>query len=284
MQRKWYVYLVLLCVTVAWNIYYYRQYLIESYMYFAVRNEHIVISLSTTPHRINKLGPTLKTVLAQRAPVKAIYLNIPYVFKRDNIVYDIPIDILNNTKLTILRSDDFGPATKLLGTLAHADLPANAIIVTLDDDVIYPRNIVLHLAYQAKRNPQRAVGVIGAIPDNAAELGISKIMRNGALVSILQGYAGVAYRRHFFDASVFRIQDSISECIKSDDIYLSYYLALQGVQRQVVHNKYLTACDIRWQTAIGTDENSLHLLNPKPAEKHKACLDYLASHHASVVF
>lgn len=284
MQRKWPIYLILLSIIFTLNLYYYRKPLTERYMRYALQDEFIVISLSTTPHRIARIGPTLNTILAQKAPIKAIYLNIPYVFKRDNTIYQIPEWLLNNQKITILRSDDYGPATKLLGTLKNTNLPANAIIITLDDDVYYPDNLVLQLAYKAKQHPERAVGLIGANLDSDAELGITKIKKNDAIVNILQGYAGVAYRRHFFDNSVFEIDQAPTACINSDDIYLSYYLARHGVLRQVLHNAYINSCDIRWQTDIGTDNNSLHMLTPTPAEKHKICMDFLVTHDYQVVF
>jgi hypothetical protein len=284
MQRKWSIYLVLFSLIFISNLYYYRKPLIESYMRYELKDEFIVVSLSTTPHRIDKIGPTLATILAQKAPIKAIYLNIPYVFRRDNTAYQIPESLLNNHKIKILRSEDYGPATKLLGTLANTDLPANAIIITLDDDVFYPDNIVLQLAFKAKQHPERAIGIIGANPDPDAELGITKIHENDALVSILQGYAGVAYRRHFFDNSIFGILNTPPECINSDDIYLSHYLARHGIQRQVLNNDFVCACDIRWQTDIGTDANSLHKLTPTPAEKHKMCMNFLSEQDSQVVF
>jgi len=253
-------------------------------MRYALKNEYIVISLSTTPYRIDKIGPTLATILAQKAPIKTIYLNIPYVFKRDNTVYQIPEWLSNNNKIKILRSDDYGPATKLLGTLANANLPAHAIIITLDDDVYYPDNLILQLAYKAKLQPERAIGLIGANLDPAAELGITKIKKNDAIVSILQGYSGIAYRRYFFDNTVFEISKTPPECINSDDIYLSYYLARHGIQRQVLHNAYISACDVRWQTDIGTDNYSLHMLTPTPAEKHKNCMNFLTTQYSQVAF
>ncbi len=253
-------------------------------MRYALKDEYIVVSLSTTPHRIDKIGPTLDTLLRQNAPIKAIYLNIPYIFKRNNTMYKIPDWLLRIPNITILRSKDYGPATKLLGTLANADLPANAIIITVDDDVYYPKNLVLQLAYKAMQQPGRAIGIIGANPDPESELGITKIKQNDALVSILQGYAGVAYRKHFFNNSVFEIVETIADCINSDDIYLSHYLERHSIPRQVLSNNYINSCDIRWQTDIGTDNNSLHMLTPKPSEKHKNCLSFLLEQDLCGIF
>ena len=77
-----------------------------------------------------------------------MYLNIPWAYgirkKSENIV--IPEALLSymemsNGRLRILRSVDYGPATKLLPTLLLPDdeLPQNSIIITFDDDRIYTK-------------------------------------------------------------------------------------------------------------------------------------------------
>lgn len=261
-------------------------------MQFNLRNEHIVISLSTTPYRINELEPFLDKLLTQKGRVAAIYLNIPYVFKRKNIPYTIPTWLENKKGITILRCDDYGPATKLLGTLANVDLPPDTIIITVDDDVFYPDNLILQLAFKAKSNPSRAIGIIGANPDYDmngniplnSELGLVKIKTADAVVSILQGYAGIAYRKRFFDDKVFDITAAPTDCVNSDDIYLSFYLAKHGIQRQVLRNDYINPCKIYWETETGTNDTALHNLIPRPADKHRSCISYLKQQTPEVVF
>lgn len=261
-------------------------------MQFTLRKENIVISLSTTPYRINELEPFLDKLLQQKGKVSAIYLNVPYVFKRKNVPYTIPTWLEQKQGITILRSEDYGPATKLLGTLANADLPSDTIIITVDDDVYYPDNLILQLAYKAKQNPNRAIGIMGANPDYDSngnipydsELGLIKIKSADALVSILQGYAGVAYRKRFFNDEIFNIKSAPPDCINSDDIYLSFYLAKNGIQRQVLLNNYINGCKIYWQTETGTNNTSLHNLIPKPTDKHRSCIGYLKQQTPGVEF
>lgn len=292
MKKKWLAYLVVLLSFSVLNLFYYRQYFLEFWMRYNLGNEYIVVSLSTTPYRINDLSPTLETLFAQNAPIKQIYLNIPYHFERDNIEYQIPQYLLDEPRITILRTKDYGPATKLLGTLEKADLPPEAIIVTVDDDSIYPKNLVLQLAYKAMQHPDRAIGIMGANPDYDAngsipedsELGLIKIKQPNALVSVLQGYAGVAYRRHFFDDTVFDIAQAPKDCILSDDLYLSFYLAKHGIERQVLKNAYISSCDIGWDTPIGTSFTALHKLSPKPTDKHRSCLAFMHQQDPQVVF
>lgn len=274
------------------NVWHFRQNVIERWMQFNLRNEHIVISLSTTPYRINELEPFLDKLLQQKGNVAAIYLNVPYVFKRKNIPYTIPTWLEQKKGITILRCEDYGPGTKLLGTLANVDLPSDTIIITVDDDVFYPDNLILQLAYKAKLTPNRAIGIIGANPDYDtygnipfdSELGLIKIKTADALVSILQGYAGIAYRKNFFDDAVFDITSTPADCINSDDIYLSFYLARNGIQRQVLRNNYINGCKIYWETETGTNNTALHNLIPKPADKHRSCINYLKQQTPEVEF
>jgi len=254
-------------------------------MKLRLSKEYIVISLTTTPHRIANIADTLQTILAQKAPIKQIYLSIPYKFKRDDLEYIIPKWLSDNKKITILRTDDYGPATKLLGVLKQVNLPPNAIIITVDDDVSYPSDLVLNLAYQAKLNPNYAIGIIGANPDSSnLELGLIKKYDSGTFVSILQGYAGVAYRARFFDQSIFDIQNAPADCIKSDDLYISFYLAKHKVLRQVFRTDTLKECTIDWNTNIGTANDALHKLIPKPADKHRMCIKYMRDRDPQVVF
>ena len=83
-----------------------------------------------------------------QATIDRLYLNIPWAYgirkKSENVV--IPDALLSfmensNGRLRILRSIDYGPATKLLPTLLLPDdeLPQNSIIITFDDDRIYTK-------------------------------------------------------------------------------------------------------------------------------------------------
>lgn len=264
----------------------------QYWMRFALRNETIVISMTTTPHRINSMEEQFKTILQQKRQPDAIYLSIPYVFKRDNLEYQIPDWLNKYPQVIILRTEDYGPATKLLGVLEQVNLPDDAIIITLDDDAHYPDNIILELAYYAQQHPDAAIGILGANPiygadnmiDLNSELGIKKTMRPNAKVSILQGYTGVAYRRKFFDANVFDILQAPQDCIKSDDFYLSYFLARKNIDRIVHGNKHIFPCLIGWQTDNAQDENALHKMHPGPVVKHRACLSFLQEKYPNVDF
>lgn len=290
---KMLLYIFALFVTFA-TIYIMRNNIYEIYMRWSIRNEYIVVSFTTTPYRIDKIKPVLDFLFAENIPLKNIYINIPHTFKRDNIPYVIPAWLQQETRVNILRTQDYGPGTKLLGTLEQTNLPNNAIIITVDDDVQYPKNMLLYLAYKAKQNPSFAVGFSGMNPhynkhgqiitDSPGGIGLKSDLHDKAFVSILEGFAGIAYRREFFDDKIFNIQNAPRECINSDDLYLSFYLAEKGIPRQVVRTKAMSLDRISWNPEVGLKEDALHQLSPRPAERHRACVAYMKDQNPNVIF
>ncbi len=273
----------------------YKKQLYELWMFSSLKNEHIVVSLTTTPYRINSMQTVIDFILSEKIPLKNIYINIPYIFMRDNIEYNIP-DWLQNKeqRLKILRTKDYGPGTKLLGTLEQATIPDNAIIITLDDDIRYPRNILLYLAYKASKNPSYAIGLSGMRPhynkqgriitDSPSGVGLKAIKKHNSFVPILEGFAGVAYRKHFFDDSIFSLTDAPRECRNSDDIYISFYLARKQIPKQLLRSKYMQLDKVAWNPVVGLSQDALHQLSPPPAERHRICVDYLKDRYPNVDF
>jgi len=280
MKMKWLIYCILISCGLLLN---FHQFLVEQYMRFRTRNEYVVISFSTTPYRIHEMQDTVATILNQNTKIAAIYLAIPYVFKRDDIPYTIPDWLQNHHKITVIRTKDYGPATKLLGVLEQVQLDPNAIVITMDDDIKYPKNTALHLVYKAKKYPDQAIGIAGAdldydaygnlMPNKIGGL-ISRI-NSDANVTLLQGFASIAYRRKFFDDTIFEVSNAPRECINSDDLYLSFHLAKHGILRRVLSNRYIDKLKINYSNDIGHGNDALHNLTPTPSDKHRICINYM---------
>jgi hypothetical protein len=102
----------------------------------------IVITFTTMPDRMN--GETFKKVLAsmmqQTKRSKDIRLNIPHISKRTGKSYLVP-DWLLTMPITIVRCEDFGPATKYLPTLKDFS-QSNQKILVYDDDSVMPNDLV----------------------------------------------------------------------------------------------------------------------------------------------
>ena len=196
----------------------------------------VYVSLTTTPHRMKNLLPVLNSLLAQTLVPRKIILNIPKVFSRTGQEYDIPKSVLDLPLLVLNKCDDFGPATKLLPTL-HLVRDMDAIIVTVDDEYVYPENMLQTLVEASYLNPMAAYGFAGqnvefdfgsatGIAVRSADIESWNDKRTA--VDILEGFLGAAYRRKFFDDSIYKINP---KCHTTDDIWFSAHLSRKSIPR-----------------------------------------------------
>ena len=95
-------------------------------------------SLTTLPSRIKNISETIKSLNNQTIKPEIIYLNLPYKFKRfENYKFnEDDISKLKDENLTIIRCNDFGPSTKLMGSLNEIRNNYDCVIL-VDDDHIY---------------------------------------------------------------------------------------------------------------------------------------------------
>ena len=193
----------------------------------------VVISLTTTPQRIVDLRPVLKSLVAQTFPVAAIYLNVPYVSVRFNVTYKIPPE-LAEFPIKINRCEDFGPATKLIPTLQQEKDP-NTLLITVDDEYVYPASLVEDLVRHISRWPHAAynyAGQVVEVDEQSGELAVRSAdiapWDGIAAVDILEAFLGAIYKRSFFGDS---ISDIPPRCWTTDDVWISHHLASRGIPR-----------------------------------------------------
>lgn len=177
----------------------------------------VVASLTTSPTRIHKLAHTLMSLELQTHPLDRIVLNLPMVFARTGETYSVPEWIQkNHPKITINRVPvDYGPATKLIPTLA---LETDAYILVVDDDQKYDRRLVER--YLAAASPTRAVSQAGIL----ADLTTSKTQGD---VEVFEAYGGVLLHTSMFGPDFLPYMERV--CADplariSDDLTISLYL------------------------------------------------------------
>ncbi len=285
MNKKLIMYSLVLAFGIALNIYYYWNNIWTVWAKSYINDQDIIISMTTTPYRINQLEAPLECLAQQNVKVRQIFISVPHIFKRDQLTYTIPDWLDNYSNVTILRTEDYGPATKLLGVLKNASINSDTIIITIDDDTCYPRNTVLQLAVRAKSNPHKAIGISGAELDffKNKSGGVVKVMRDHAQVSMLEGFAGVAYRLDFFDNSIYEIINAPSCCYNSDDLYISFHLAKNKVQRETIYNRFIKVTDIK-QQGFGLEQDALYRLSDSQAHRYLECMLYLQQRYPDVPF
>ncbi len=212
----------------------------------------VVFSLTTLPSRINNLRPTLQSLNNQTISPDNIYLTIPRKCKRLGKKYPlIPAEITDICDIVYIEKD-YGPITKILGALIKEKDP-DTLIITVDDDITYPPNMIETFLKYHKRYPDSALGSSGlslggwffqySIKYNQKKNDYwftMTVPSKGRPVDILYGYAGVLYNRSFFPSyhsfknELLEIINGDKDLFRNDDVTLSFYLNREGIERRVV--------------------------------------------------
>ena len=105
----------------------------------------VIAMLTTLPERIKskRFKNVIQRILEQ---VESVQLNIPPTWKRTGEKYEIPNWIKNHKRIEIVRCQDQGPVTKILGGLDN--IKDSQKVVVIDDDIIYQKNFVNRLNQQ----------------------------------------------------------------------------------------------------------------------------------------
>ncbi len=95
------------------------------------------VSLTTLPTRVDNIKKTIDSIKNQTIKPSKIFLNLPYKFKRfPNYEFNIDqIHSLEELDVEVTRCDDYGPSTKLMGSLNQ--IKNYDCVIILDDDHIY---------------------------------------------------------------------------------------------------------------------------------------------------
>ena len=95
------------------------------------------VSFTTIPSRIDNIKKTIDSINNQTLKPGKIFLNLPYKFRRfPNYSFsNDQITELKKYNLELNRSNDYGPSTKLIGSLEK--IKKFECVIILDDDHIY---------------------------------------------------------------------------------------------------------------------------------------------------
>ena len=95
------------------------------------------VSFTTLPSRLENIKKTIDSINNQSLKPKKIFLNLPYKFKRfpRYEFKEEQIVKLKKNNIEIIRCDDYGPGTKLMGSLNK--IKNFDLTIILDDDHLY---------------------------------------------------------------------------------------------------------------------------------------------------
>ena len=214
------------------------------------RDKKIIISMTSFPERIKDLKYVLYSLFNQtvKADKVVLYLSEEEFHNKEN---DLPEDIKEFEKygLEIRWIKNLCSYNKLIYALK--DFP-DEIIVTVDDDVYYSKNLIKNLYKSYKKNPEfvhanrvhkivtNKKGGILSYEDWAKEIDSSKT----EYTNFLTGVGGVLYPPNTFNDEVFREEVFTKICPVADDVWFWAMCVLNGkmvkVAQKPVHYKYLS--------------------------------------------
>jgi len=233
------------------------------------RDHGVYLSLTTSPKRLNKV----KNVLTSFPPsqYRQILLNLPEKFGRDQSTYN-KSDIRKLTqqfpKLVINRfSTDLGPLSKITPAMQRI-LDPEAIVISIDDDHGYPAGMIVEIASKVILT-NAVVGGSGqnidfwGIDTNGwpqKEVQLVPSIRSGHLVpvDVIEGFGAIGYKKKFVDVRLMNSLANLSlDCFLSDDLVISYVLALHDIPRYRLDSPYHNLGLVRG-FPYGYQEDALH--------------------------
>ena len=200
-----------------------------------------VASLTTIPTRIEHVHLTLDSLANQSRPFDKIYLCIPQVCKRLGKPYVVPDTLTSRTDVEIIRCEDFGPATKVLGILS-ANLPEikpDTKIFFCDDDRVYESTraddfwkaseLLPDTVICMATNPYWKFFIDGQMYDYNSEKDFpaGRHKTRDGYMDIFEGFGGVLVKPRFFDEDVYTCP---KDYLVVDDIWLSGCIKKQGIK------------------------------------------------------
>ena len=171
----------------------------------------IYASTSTIPQRVKSLDKSIKSLLNQSKKPDKIFINIPFKYRRFNeTIKDDEIPKFDSSVVEITRCEDYGPATKLLGSLDK--LEKNSLVILFDDDHVYENYMVEKFSYFYSK-----------APDNAYSFYVHPLGKFG----IGQGADGFGINTNFLEGikSFYnKVVKDYKELFLYDDLWISYFL------------------------------------------------------------
>jgi len=204
------------------------------------RKAKVSISLTSYPKRFSTLPFCIKSLLNQSVKPDRILL---WVSESDYEKIPQNIHKMKRNGLNIkICKEDIKPHNKYFYTMQEY---ADDIVITVDDDGIYDRNLVKDLmeSYRKYPNAVSAKRVHKIVPSNNVikpynewEFECQNI-EYPSMQLLATGVGGVLYPPHCMSKEVFNINNIKNLCINADDIWLKYMELLNNTPVVFVKSK-----------------------------------------------
>lgn len=252
---------ILLCLLVYFLVFYKSREKMSS-------NQNIIISMTTSPTRIDKIEHILETFNNQTVKPTKLILNLPFVFKRTQQTFDnIPSFISKYSFVDINRCEDIGPCTKIIPTVELFNNQPETIIISIDDDIAYTNTFIETFLEYSNKNPN-------AVITGQSFLRIPKSNQ----AKLVEGYSGVLYKQKFLkNFDIEQLKQYPKVCYFADDFILSNYLlknkipiVVIGDLDKIASNIYLDYGSKNDALKAGADGYTIDNM-----DNYKKCYEYL---------
>lgn len=193
----------------------------------SIENNKLIVSLTTIPERLGSVYWALLTLLNQSLKPERVILWI-----EKSTINDIPkrIRSLINLGVEIKFTTDLGPHTKLIPALKKNP---DHIIVTADDDILYPEYWLEDLYNSYKTFPEyihahrvKKITFSGPFIDPYEFWEVDISSKDASYLNFLTGVGGVLYPPGTLHEEVFNYKNFKNLCPKADDIWF-YAMAIK---------------------------------------------------------
>jgi hypothetical protein len=226
-------------------------------MFFSRRlhPHHCIISLTSISGRLNALHRTIESLLLQNAPphtaeVRLYLSETPFLLDSGCSRALTPelrdLELTYGSRFRVLFTENIGPHRKILPVLSEtAEMPPTqrlrTLIVTADDDTLYPRNWLASLV-NAYQQCQCVVGYRGRAvrikrqPDELLPYRSwhTRITENPSLCNVATGKDGILYNPLHLHPSVLNKTFAMKYASKADDLWLKVHTLLTGARTFII--------------------------------------------------
>ena len=211
--------------------------------------KNIIISFTTIDSRINYIEPMLKSILNQ--DLKADQINL-YISSNKGILNNgidfskLPlflIKLVSEKKINLINVEDIGPHTKLIYCLKE-NWAKDCIIITVDDDKIYPTYFIKKL-YDTFLKENCVICFRGTriifennIILNFKNYNLWPCLKDKHIFNFAKGVDGVLYKPEFFTELIFNLNLLSKLCPANDDIWFNLNRLIKKIPVYVIGEKF----------------------------------------------
>ena len=216
-----------------------------------IKDAPVIVSLTSIKDRFDDLPKTIYSLLTQSRKPNKLILWLSDSLSLTKLPYDITKFIKNGLDIRFVK--DIGPYTKAIYALKEYN---NAIIVTADDDLYYPKDWLdkLYMSYLAHPEDIHCHRVHKVKCENNQVLPYKKWDKHinkesASFDNFLTGAGGVLYPPNCFSNEVFREDIFLNNSPTADDIWFWIMALLNERKIRLIkdHNKKLLSTSITTQ-------------------------------------